>query len=82
MQLRYEIEHVRQCLMKSSNIFIYKHIYISMFNYCCKRHNLLFQLDLIESPVVTLNNSYTVQEIMDQLRKQIGVQFEEDETSP
>jgi len=54
VQLRYEIEHVRQCLMKS----------------------------LIESPVVTLNNSCTVQEIMDQLREQIGVQFEEDETSP
>ncbi|XP_025207021.1 trans-1,2-dihydrobenzene-1,2-diol dehydrogenase-like [Melanaphis sacchari] len=33
---------------------------------------------LIESPVVTLNNSYTVQEIMDRLRNQIGVHFEDD----
>jgi len=38
-------------------------------------------LDLIESPVVTLNNSYTIQEIMDQLRNQIGVHFVEDNDS-
>nr|BAH72457.1 ACYPI004067 [Acyrthosiphon pisum] len=36
----------------------------------------------IESPVVTLNNSYTVQEIMDRLRNQIGVHFEDYDTSP
>ncbi|VVC33299.1 Oxidoreductase, N-terminal,NAD(P)-binding domain,Oxidoreductase, C-terminal [Cinara cedri] len=50
VQLRYEIEHVRQCLKKG----------------------------LIESPTVTLNNSYIVLEILDELRKQIGVKFEED----
>lgn len=38
-------------------------------------------LGLIESPVVTLNNSYTVQEIMDRLRNQIGVHFVEDNDS-
>jgi len=38
-------------------------------------------LGLIESPVVTLNNSYTVQEIMDRLRNQIGVHFAEDNDS-
>lgn len=46
-------------------------------NYCI----FFFLLGLIESPVVTLNNSYIVQEIMDQLRNQIGVQFVEDNDS-
>lgn len=38
-------------------------------------------LGLTESPVVTLESSSTVQGMMDEIRKQIGVQFEEDETS-
>lgn len=45
-------------------------------------NNLLFLfLGFIESPVVTLNNSYTVQEMMDLLRNQIGVHFEDYDTS-
>lgn len=41
---------------------------------------MFFLLGLIESPIVGLKNSSNVQEIMDQLRKQIGVQFEEDKS--
>lgn len=74
VQLRYEIEHVRQCLKKGSRIFICL-MYLSVYKINDFNH---FFLGLIESPVVTLNNSYTVQEILDQLRKQIGVEFEED----
>lgn len=70
MQLRYEIEHVRQCLKKG--LSIPKII-------ACITKLINFLSGLIESPVVTLNNSSTVQEIMDQLRKQIGVRFGDDE---
>lgn len=43
---------------------------------CC-----FYFLGFTESPIVTLNNSYTVQEIMDRLRNQIGVHFEDYDTS-
>jgi len=39
-----------------------------------------YLLGFTESPVVTLNNSYTVQEILDRLRNQIGVYFEDYDT--
>lgn len=67
MQLRYEIEHVRQCLIKGLSI--------PMVIASITKLNINFLSGLIESPLVTLNNSYTVQETMDQLRKQIGVRF-------
>ncbi|XP_042328856.1 trans-1,2-dihydrobenzene-1,2-diol dehydrogenase-like [Sceloporus undulatus] len=48
--LRYEAEHVRQCLLK----------------------------DLKESPIMPLHESETVTTIMDEVRKQVGVIYEQD----